>query len=53
MTSLEIWQALQLIRNTLIQAHVQLNDAMDQVERLAARVRLDIAADPKRDNDVA
>ena len=42
MTQVEIWQTLQTLRDTLIQAHVQLNGAMDQIEKLAEAVRQNI-----------
>lgn len=49
MSKTEIWETLELIRNTLIQAHVQLNHALDQVEKLAQKVQQDVAAEPGQD----
>ena len=39
MTDIEIWQTIQAIRNTLIQAHVKLNEAMDEIDKLLDRIR--------------
>ena len=43
MTKPEIFLALELVRDTIIQSHVQLNNAMDQLEKLTAAVQRDIA----------
>jgi hypothetical protein len=45
MTEPEIFLALDLLRDTLIQAHVALNEAMDQLEKLKLQIQNDIAAE--------
>ena len=42
MTSVEIFQSLETLRNTLIQVHVQLTNAFAQLEVLQEQVRKDI-----------
>ena len=42
MTKPEIFVALNLIRNTVIAAHVQINEALDQLEKLQQRIQQDI-----------
>ena len=48
MTKTEIYEALAQERNTLIAAHVQLNNAMDQLEKLMQSVQQDIAQELER-----
>ena len=43
MTKTEIFLGLELVRDTIIQSHVQLNNAMDQLEKLKAAVQRDLA----------
>ena len=47
MTKTEIFLALDLIRNTVIQAHVKINEAMDQIEKLKREVQEDIPNEPE------
>ena len=48
MSKTEIYEALALQRNTLIQAHVQMNQALDQIDKLMEKVRQDIEAESPR-----
>lgn len=45
MTKTEIFEAVDTMRDTLIEAHVQLQSAMDQVEHLKQKLQEDIAAE--------
>ena len=45
MTKTEIFEQVDLARNTLIAAHVQLNHALDQIEKLRQKLVEDIAAE--------
>lgn len=47
MSKTEIWESLQTIRNTVIQAHVQINHALDQIEKLAQAIQQDLSAEEK------
>ena len=51
MSKTEIFTALNLIRRTVIQAHVQINDALDQLEKLTLLVQNDVATEVKAQND--
>lgn len=46
-TKTEIFLALDLARDTLIQAHVKINESMDQIEKLKARIQEDIQKEPE------
>lgn len=46
MTKLEIFETVDLVRDTLIRAHVALNDALDQVEKLKQRIQEDLQKEP-------
>ena len=48
MTQSEIFIALNLIRDALIQSHVQMNHAFDQMEKLLERMAADMDAQAKR-----
>ena len=49
MSKTEIFLALDLARNTLIQAHVKVNEAMDQIEKLKQRIQEDLSQEePER-----
>lgn len=47
MTKTEIFLALDLARDTLIQAHVKVNEAMDQLEKLKQKIQEDLAKEPE------
>ena len=48
MTKLEIWQSLETLRNTLIQVHVQLSHAFEQLEKLTKEVQEDISLEAEK-----
>ena len=48
MTKTEIYRALDLLRDTLIQAHVAMNSAIDQTQKLMQQVQSDVAVEQAR-----
>ena len=47
MTKTEIFETVDLVRDTLISAHVKLNEALDQVEKLRQRIVEDLQREPE------